>query len=157
MGNQPQRPVRYAIGSSAEETHPARITTPRDRSLNILLVDDVLANRKLIQVYLKATPHQLDIAENGEIAVRMFVSGNYDLVLMDIQMPVMDGYAATRAIRKWQNGIGTNPTPIIAVTAFDSAEDVQKCLEAGCTAHLAKPIRKAQLLDAIYEYADGIG
>ena len=93
------------------------------------------------------------MAENGEIAVRKFVSGNYDLVLMDIQMPVMDGYAATKAIRKWQDSIGIVPTPILAVTAFAMNEDVQKCLAAGCTAHLAKPIKKATLLDAIFRYA----
>ena len=124
-----------------------------DRSLNILLVDDVLNNRKLVQAYLKSTLHQVDIAENGEDAVLMFISGNYDLVFMDIHMPVMDGHAATKAIRKWEDEKGIGPTPILALTALDMDEDVEKCLEAGCTAHLAKPIKKAALLDAIYEYA----
>ncbi len=110
----------------------------------------------LVNAYLKSTPHQVDIAENGEIAVGKFVSGNYDLVFMDMQMPVMDGYAATKAIRKWQDGLGIRPTPIVALTAFALEEEVQKCLAAGCTAHLAKPIKKAQLLDAIKEYAEGV-
>ncbi len=78
------------LASEWHGRHPARLATPEGRSLNILLVDDVLANRKLVHAYLKATPHQVDIAENGEIAVRKFVSGNYDLVFMDIQMPIMD-------------------------------------------------------------------
>ena len=117
------------------------------------MVEDGISNRKLVHLFLKATPHQVESAENGEIAVRKFVSGNYDLVLMDMQMPVMDGYAATRAIRKWQDGLGISPTPMVALTAFALEEEVQKCLAAGCTSHLAKPIKKAQLLDAIQEYA----
>ena len=72
------------------------------RPLRILLVEDSEDNRLLILSYLKKTPYQIDIAENGEIAVEKFKSGEYDLVLMDIQMPVMDGYAATKAIRKWE-------------------------------------------------------
>ena len=130
-----------------------RLASAEGRSLNILLVDDVLANRKLVDAYLKSTPHQVDIAENGEIAVRKFLSGTYDLVFMDMQMPVMDGFAATKAIRQWQHGNGKNPTPILALTAYVLEAEVKKCLAAGCTAHLGKPIRKATLLDAIHEYA----
>ena len=95
------RPASNTVNGSAAETVPASLSTADGRSLNILVVDDVLANRKLVHAYLKTTPHQIDIAENGEMAVRKFVSGNYDLVFMDIQMPVMDGYAATKAMRKW--------------------------------------------------------
>ena len=149
--------IRNPVNSSAEETVPARLATPEGRSLSILLVDDVLANRKLVHAYLKATPHQIDIAENGEIAVSKFVSGTYDLVFMDIQMPVMDGYTATKAIRQWQKEMGKNPTPILALTAYVLDEAVQKSLEAGCNALLAKPIKKALLLDAINEYAEGVG
>jgi len=122
------------------------------RALNILLVEDSEDNRLLIQSYLKKTPHHIDIAENGEIAVEKFESGKYDLVLMDMQMPVMDGYSATREIRKWENQKGEKATPVIALTAYATKEKKQKSLDAGCTAHLAKPIRKATLLKAIYEY-----
>ena len=147
------RTTNDPVNGTAEDLSSANgVATLEDRSLSILLVDDALANRKLVQAYLKATPHRVDIAENGEVAVRKFVSGNYDLVLMDMQMPVMDGYTATKAIRKWQTGIGISPTPIVALTAYALREEVQKCLDVGCTAHLAKPIKKALLLDTIHQY-----
>jgi len=120
------------------------------------LVEDSRDNRMLVQAYLKDTPHQITIAENGEIAVRKFVAGDYDLVLMDMQMPVMDGYAATRAIRKWQDEQGVAPTAIIALTAYALKEEVQKSLDAGCNTHINKPIRKSRLLDTIHAYTNGV-
>ena len=112
------------------------------RSLRILLAEDSQHNRFLIQSCLKKTPYQLVIAENGEIAVGQFTSGEYDLVLMDVQMPVMYGYTATKAIREWEKEQGVEPTPIIALTAHALNEDAQKSLDAGCTAHVVKPIKK---------------
>jgi signal transduction histidine kinase/DNA-binding response OmpR family regulator len=118
-------------------------------AMRILLVDDSADNRLLVEAYLKTTPYQIDLAENGEVAVEKFKAGNYDLVLMDMQMPVMDGYTATRTIRQWESQSGLKPTPIIALTAFALKEEVQKSLDVGCDAHLAKPIRKAILLESI--------
>jgi CheY-like chemotaxis protein len=124
---------------------------PEDqRALRILLAEDSEDNRLLIQSYLKKTPYQIDIAENGEIAVEKFISEKYDLVLMDMQMPVMDGYTATKAIRKWERENEVKATPIIALTAYALKEDKQKSLEAGCTAHLIKPIKKQTLIETIY-------
>ncbi|MBI3814849.1 MAG: response regulator [Nitrospinae bacterium] len=123
------------------------------RSLNILLVDDSRDNRLLIESYLKKTLHKIDIAENGEMAVEKFMSGEYNIVLMDMQMPVMDGYTATRIIRKWEVERGAESTPIIALTAYALKEDEQKSLDAGCTSHLTKPIKKAKLMETIQEYA----
>jgi two-component system sensor histidine kinase/response regulator len=120
--------------------------------LSILLVEDMRDNQLLIQAYLKRTPYRLDIAENGEIACGKFKGGRYDLVLMDMQMPVMDGYAATRAIRQWGQEQGRPPTPILALTAYALKDDERKSLDAGCTAHLTKPIKKPTLLAAIVEY-----
>lgn len=82
-----------------------------------------------------------------------FVSGNYDLVLMDMRMPVMDGYTATREIRKWEKETDKDATPIIALTAHALVEDKQKCLDAGCTEYLSKPLKKAAFLDKISDYA----
>ena len=121
--------------------------------LMVLLVEDSATNRFLIEAYLKQTPYQVDVAENGEIAVRKYMAGNYDLVLMDMQMPVMDGYTATRRIRRWESAHGRHPTPIIALTAHALIEDVQKSLEAGCNVHLTKPVKKAALLEAMNAYA----
>ena len=137
----------------AEEPAVTRPAAFEDLSgLHILLVEDSVENRLLIQSYLKKTPYQIDIAENGEIAVEKFKSGKYDLVLMDMQMPVMDGYTATREIRKWEGEKGLKATSIVALTAYATKEEEQKSLDAGCTAHLTKPIKKARMLEAIYNY-----
>ncbi|MBU4344218.1 MAG: response regulator [Proteobacteria bacterium] len=131
------------------EVEPVDFT--KVRSNDILLVEDSADNRLLIQSYFKRTSNHIDIAENGEIAVEKFKSGKYDLVLMDIQMPVMDGYTATREIRKWEREKGRKETPIIALTAHAMAEDAKKSLDAGCTDHLTKPIKKAKLMEAVYK------
>jgi CheY-like chemotaxis protein len=123
-----------------------------DHPFRILLVDDSVDNRFLIQAYLKHHPFAIDTAENGQEAVDKYVSGTYDIVLMDIQMPVMDGYAATREIIAWEKAHNRRHVPIIALTAFALKEDVEKILAAGCDTHVAKPVKKATLLRAIEEY-----
>src|SRR6185436_11328806 len=107
--------------------------------------------RVLVQSYLRGTPCQVDVAENGQIAVEKFIAAPYDLVIMDIEMPTMDGYAATRAIRQWESTHGQQPAPIVALTAYARPEDAQRSREAGCTAHLAKPVRKPDLMQTIVE------
>lgn len=127
-------------------------------ALSILLAEDSEDNRLLIQSYLKNTPHQIDIAENGEIAVEKFKTGKYDIVLMDIQMPVMDGYSATQMIRKWEKDKGLKSTPIVALTAHALKEEKQKSIDSGCTSHITKPVKKRILMEAIHQYTTiGIG
>ncbi|MBN2255060.1 MAG: response regulator [Deltaproteobacteria bacterium] len=133
------------------EVKPVDFSTVRP--LNILLVEDSEDNRLLIQAYFKRTSDHMEIAENGEIAVEKFKAGKYDVVLMDVQMPVMDGYTATGEIRKWEKEKGREETPIIALTAHAMAEDFQKSLDAGCTDHLTKPIKKATLMETLQKYA----
>jgi CheY-like chemotaxis protein len=128
---------------------PNNAETADRRPLRILLAEDSRDNRMLIEAYLKDLPYQLDMAENGEVAVEKFMRYGYDLVLMDMQMPVMDGYTATRAIRSWEREQNRRPTPIAALTASALEEDVRNTLDAGCTAHLSKPVKKAQLLGLI--------
>ena len=125
------------------------------QGLRILLAEDSQDNVLLIQSYLKASGCSVDLACNGEVALRMFISGTYDVVLMDVQMPVMDGYSATRRIRQWEAENRARPVPILALTAHALPEEVRKSLDAGCTAHLTKPIRKATLLHAIEEHTLG--
>ncbi|MGA7903960.1 MAG: PAS domain S-box protein, partial [Terrimicrobiaceae bacterium] len=125
------------------------------RGLRILLAEDSLDNVLLIQSYLKPSGYSVDLAGNGEVALRKFISGTYDVVLMDVQMPVMDGYSATRRIRQWEGENRARPVPILALTAHALPEEVQKSLDAGCTAHLTKPVRKATLLHAIEEHTMG--
>ena len=125
------------------------------QGLRILLAEDSQDNVLLIQSYLKASGCSVDLACNGEVALQMFISGTYDVVLMDVQMPVMDGYSATRRIRQWEAENRARPVPILALTAHALPEEVRKSLDAGCTAHLTKPIRKATLLHAIEEHTTG--
>lgn len=120
-----------------------------DRELTILLADDSPDNRALVRAYLERASCRLDVAEDGQIAVDKFTAGRYDLVLMDIQMPVLDGYAAVRMIRQWEASNGRRRTPIVALTASALEEDVRRAREAGCDLHVSKPVRKATLLEAI--------
>lgn len=119
------------------------------RPLHILLVDDFEDNWLVVEAHLEDTNYQIDIAENGKIAVEKFTSDDYDLVQMDVQMPVMDGYVATKKIRLWEETMGKPPTPIIALTANALKEDEHKSLVAGCTTHITKPIRRVPLMEAI--------
>lgn len=118
----------------------------------VLLVDDHDENRVLINIYLKKSNYQLEVAENGEIGFEKFKSKEFDIVLMDIQMPVMDGYVATKAIRLWEKENSKEATPIIALTANDAATRGQESLDAGCNFHLSKPIKKDILLKMLDEY-----
>jgi two-component system, sensor histidine kinase and response regulator len=122
------------------------------RPLRILVVEDSPDNQLLIKAYLKATPYKVDIAENGRIACDMVTVGRYDLVLMDIHMPVMDGYTTTATIREWERKQGIPPTPILAVTAYAYPEDKRRIKAAGCNGVLAKPIKKSVLLEAILSH-----
>ncbi len=115
----------------------------------ILLVDDNHDNRMLFKAYLKKTAYEIDEAENGQMAVGMFQRKKYDLVFMDMQMPVLDGYGATRAIRAWETGNSKSATPVIALTAHASREEIDKCIAAGCDSHLSKPVKKSTLLETL--------
>jgi two-component system, sensor histidine kinase and response regulator len=123
-----------------------------NRPLKILFADDSADNRTLIRAFLKKTPYHVDEVENGRQAIDRFIAaGDYDLVLMDIQMPEGDGYAATRAIRNWEREHSRARTPIIALTASVFNEAVRLTRAAGCDLHLGKPIGRATLLRAIYD------
>jgi len=120
--------------------------------LRILLVEDSPDNQVLIRSYLKPTSHRLDIADNGAIAFEKFKAGHYDLILMDMQMPVMNGYDTTRAIRAWECEHDLPRTQIIALTALALKEESAKILDAGCDAHMTKPIKRATLLEVLQAY-----
>ncbi len=158
-----QAELREAIqeacaGKAPQVEHPAAQTGDLLEvvpGLRILLAEDSPDNVLLIQAYLKGSGCSLDLAGNGEVALQKVISGKYDIVLMDVQMPVMDGYSATRRIRQWESENRARPVPILALTAHALPEEVRKSLDAGCTAHLTKPIRKATLLRAIKEYTRG--
>ncbi len=121
--------------------------------LHILLADDNADNRLLIRAYLKALPYTLDEAENGLVAVDRFKQRDYDLVLMDMQMPLMDGRTATERIRAWEHESGRALCPIIAFTAHTFKEEIDSYLAAGCDMHLGKPVKKQALIDAVQSMA----
>lgn len=120
--------------------------------ISVLLVDDSEDNRQLIELYLKKLPYNLDMASQGEEAIEKFKAKKYDIVLMDVQMPVMDGYTATRIIKQWEKENNLPYTPVIALTANAFKEDEQRSVEAGCVFHLSKPIKKSVLLGVLEKY-----
>ncbi|KJU87213.1 sensor protein [Candidatus Magnetobacterium bavaricum] len=123
-----------------------------EKQLLILIAEDNKDNQALMRVYFKKTPHTIEMAENGQEAVDRFTSGRYDIVLMDMEMPIKDGYTAVAELRQWEKDTQTKPTPILALTAHALDEHVQKSLSAGCNGHLTKPIKKSVLMDAIARY-----
>ncbi|MGH8615432.1 MAG: response regulator, partial [Gammaproteobacteria bacterium] len=148
--------INVAMLRTLDETHDHIVTTPlperRAENLPILLVEDTPDNRLLIKAYLRKTPYKIEEAENGSVALQKFKTRAYGLVLMDIQMPVMDGHQATRAMREWETEQGRDPTPIIALTAHAIKQEMDKSIAAGCTAHLIKPIKKETLLQIVQQY-----
>jgi PAS domain S-box-containing protein len=150
-----------ADGASSQITSPAQrdgvhSTLSSDasgemRPLRILLADDSRDNRLLVHAYFKKTPYIVDEAEDGVAAVEKFRTGIYDLVLMDIEMPIMDGYSATRAIRAMEKKTGRPHIPIIALTASVLTEALDKAIDAGCDACVVKPVKKATLLAAVHK------
>ncbi|KJB89837.1 hypothetical protein N826_15515, partial [Skermanella aerolata KACC 11604] len=106
---------------------------------HILLVEDVPLNRELAVAILTGAGHRVDVAGNGQEAVEAARSRRYDLVLMDVQMPVMDGLAATRAIRRDEESRGHSAVPILALTAGVFPAQIEACRDAGMNGHLAKP------------------
>jgi hypothetical protein len=127
-----------------------------DRFSRVLLVDDSLENRELIKLLLARQPLVMDEANNGREALELFERNEYSLVLMDIQMPIMDGFAATRMIRRVEERSGRRRTPVVALTAHAYEADIRRCKEAGCDDHVAKPFKKMILLQCLARYLQGI-
>lgn len=151
--------AKFGIATAAPLMPPEGQVTPLATALDslgalrILVVDDSEENRFLISEYLKDSGCRLEFAENGQMAVEKTCSNAYDLILMDVRMPVMDGYEATRRIRGWEEEQGRALTPIIALTASALESELQKAIDAGCTASLRKPIRLLTLLEAVRKHA----
>jgi PAS domain S-box-containing protein len=142
-----------AIGSEAEGSESQFGARPEETAARILLAEDSADNRFLIRTYLRNTGYCLDEAADGRAAIEMFQAGGYDVVLMDLQMPALDGLSATRAIRELEAREGRRRTTIIALTASALDEAVRQSIEAGCDSHLSKPVRKETLLKALADAA----
>jgi len=119
----------------------------------VLLVEDNAENMILLRAYLENISLALDFASNGLEALEKRQHGSYDLVLMDIQMPVMDGYTATREIRAWERDRGVPRVPIVALTAHALSGASAESMEAGCDGHITKPVERNDLIAAIAKFA----
>jgi signal transduction histidine kinase/ActR/RegA family two-component response regulator len=127
----------------------SKSTHAESSSLHILLVEDNFLNQKVAIATLQKAGHTIDLAENGKIAVEKFETNSYDLILMDIQMPIMDGIKSTLKIREIENYKNSPRTTIIAVTAFAMEKDKEQCLKAGMDEFLAKPFKPNELISMI--------
>ena len=125
---------------------------PTFRGNKILLVEDNPVNQRVAQRTLQNLAAEVTIANNGAEALERIAAANFDAVLMDCQMPVMDGFTATRRIRELELSRGARRLPIIALTANVMSEDREKCLAAGMDAHLGKPIEVAQVIEALSRF-----
>ena len=135
-----ERLIRPAPASPASGAKPKRY-------LRILVVDDLVVNRKLLSAILASSGQSVTEAANGPEAIEAAASGPFDLILMDLHMPRMDGAAATRAIRA--GAAANRATPILALTADTRPEQVAVCAEAGMDGYLTKPISLPELLATV--------
>lgn len=152
MGKGSRFSVELKFKKLASNTHVTKTFTnfsiPNNKKLSILLAEDIALNQRLVEKIMEKWGHNLDIAENGKVAVEKVNQNNYDLILMDIQMPIMDGYEAARYIRDMSDK-NKQKTPIIALTAHASHAEAEKCLNIGMNAYIAKPFNQEQLQEAI--------
>ena len=135
-------------------TQPDKITavpTPIERTgavVRVLLVDDAAMNRTVAQSLLERRGHHVTTAVDGQEAVEKWGAGDFDIVLMDIQMPKLDGFAATREIRNAERRLGKR-TPIVAMTAHAMQGDRERCLKQGMDGYLSKPFRPAEMFEIV--------
>ena len=130
-------------------TMPDGIAQPgRMRSLRVLLAEDTPALQKLVSHILEKRGHKVELAENGQQAVDMLLRQQFDVVLMDLQMPVMDGFQATAAIRQLDDQTKAL-VPTIALTVNGLEGERQRCLAAGMDAYVSKPIQRDELIETM--------
>jgi CheY-like chemotaxis protein len=120
--------------------------------VRILIAEDTATGRDVIRKYLESANFDLSFVENGRDAVTAAQGGRFDIILMDVRMPEMDGLEAIRQIRSNEQSRGAERTPIVVVSANTSAEDVRDCVEAGADGHIAKPVARMDVLGAVSEF-----
>ena len=145
VANFSAKPVHESSRDSAPNV--AKAEAPKSlEGKKVLLVEDSPDNRLLVLRYLRSEKMEIEIADNGEEAVQMALQKIYDVILMDIQMPILDGYSATKQLRA-----AGYTHPIVALTANAMSEEKKKAFEAGCNDHISKPINRAELLRCLIE------
>lgn len=128
-----------------EDLYPPEDPSP----LKLLVVEDSDDSFALFQAYVKGHGHRISRALNGALGVEMVKSGDYDLVVMDVHMPLMDGYTATRTIREWETANGRTRLPILLLSAEDVSRQQRMGALVGCSGYIAKPARKNEVLKAL--------
>jgi len=147
--------VFLPFGTLTPEQYPEQpqqdglASPPAESSLRVLSVEDDSMNREVIAALLRKLHCEVDLAESGLVALELFKKRKYDLVLMDIIMPHMDGFAATTALRTHEAATGQPRTPVVALTAKAFTSDAQRCLDEGMDAFLAKPVNLLSLKEVI--------
>jgi two-component system sensor histidine kinase/response regulator len=139
--------IARALGArvTAPAGDPATVATGSPRPLRILLAEDTPVNQRLATGLLELRGHTVTVADNGEVAAALAERERFDLILMDVQMPVMDGLEATRLVRERERGSGRHRVPIVALTARAMKGDRELCMAAGMDRYLTKPLRAAEL------------
>ena len=123
------------------------------KDAKVLVVEDNLSNQRIIGLYLNEVVASIDYASNGKEALENFENSKYDIVLMDLQMPVMDGFKASQKIREMETSFGIR-TPIIAVTANTFANDLEKCKAVGIDGYISKPFMSDELVAEIKKHIE---
>ena len=144
---------RITEDEASARLSPPAAATPAEthRSLTILVAEDNAINQRLMKNLLEKLGHQIEFADNGLIATQACERTTFDLVLMDMQMPVMDGLTATRNIRERETLHGSAPVAIVALTANAMQGDRERCMDAGMDGYLSKPLRRAELEQVLAE------
>jgi len=149
------RALGPSVDASAQmRSAPEQAGAPAEDSLSILLAEDHPVNRKLAARLLEKRGHEVSVAQTGQEAVTAVKAQSFDLILMDIQMPVMDGMAATKAIREMEADTDSR-TPIVAMTAHAMKGDRERCLQAGMDGYVAKPLNREDLFGEIARVTSG--
>jgi signal transduction histidine kinase/CheY-like chemotaxis protein/HPt (histidine-containing phosphotransfer) domain-containing protein len=138
--------VREISGRDLVTRHSVREDQSR---CSVLVVDDVEINREMLGITLKKQGHRVRMAVNGQDAVDQFSGDSFDIIFMDMQMPILDGYGAVRLIREIESQRSAPPIPIVAMTAYALQGDREKCLAAGMDAYLSKPVRPYDILETL--------
>jgi CheY-like chemotaxis protein len=143
--------------SKTASVEQKRVEKPAEavQPLKILVAEDTHFNQVFIQRLLKRWGHDVVVVENGRLVIEKLLDTSFDLILMDVQMPIMDGYEAARAIRAAESGKeGEHHIPIVAMTAHATKGDREQCLAAGMDGYLSKPISSGKLLDILKGFAN---
>jgi signal transduction histidine kinase/CheY-like chemotaxis protein len=141
--------TRFFVSWKKGQASAAGLEQSSERPLRILYVDDSVDNHDLVRIYLKSYPWQLEFAEDGQQGLEAYKNGSFDIVLMDLNMPVMGGIEATRLLRELETREHRSRTVVIAFTSSVLQTDIDAAIQAGCDSYLVKPIKKQNLVNII--------